>query len=119
MENPPWYKFCKYKTEPWGAFRQYAVYPYIFVSKRGSAVHNQYESRRDILKKGAAFVLPTITTFSLSALKVQASTGSFSARGVSAGGNGNHYGNTKGDYNLGDNSSFNGGNNPKSHNNRP
>jgi len=53
------------------------------------------KSRRTILRKGAAFVIPTIAAFKLSEMAVAASGG-------------NHYGDTRNpDMNSGDNSQWN------------
>ena len=38
-------------------------------------LNEKEQSRRDILKKAGRIVIPTILTFSISALQVQASTG--------------------------------------------
>ena len=63
---------------------------------------NDKNSRRNMMKKSAAFVLPTLVTFQLASLKVQAS-GSYNSHSISTqgsnGNKGNHYGNNKGDRN--------------------
>lgn len=65
------------------------------------------QTRRDMLRKAALFVVPTIVSFQLSELQVQASS-----RGGNNGNNGNHYGNDRPDQNPTDwKNKFNGGNN--------
>jgi hypothetical protein len=62
-------------------------------------------SRRKMLKKTAIFAVPTIMTFNL--MDVQACVSGAPSKG------GNHYGDDKrGDMNDGDNSQWNGGDNP-------
>ena len=65
---------------------------------------NIKSSRRNMMKRSAAFILPTLVTFQISSLKVQAS-GSFTPQGDNNPGKhgnhnpgkyGNRYGNKKG-----------------------
>ncbi len=85
---------------------------------------NNSQSRRDMLRKTAMFAIPTIVSFQLSEVAVQAShsvsvvptTGKKHrwkhSNKWQKGNNGNHYGNKKTDQNDKDSSKWNGNNNP-------
>lgn len=92
---------------------------------------NNSQSRRDMLRKTAMFAIPTIVSFQLSEVAVQAShsvsvdpADDFTSNNWNNrnrwkhrnkwqnGNNGNHYGNKKTDQNDKDSSKWNGNNNP-------
>ena len=70
---------------------------FIVTKKEGYYMTNNKITRRSILKKTAAFILPTIVTFKISALKVQASGTyrSVNSNQGTHGDNGNHFGQLK------------------------